>query len=154
MKTEVFALKRGKPPLTQSGFSLVETIAATGILALAAVPLMQISTDGLSGSANLEARFYARIVAENVLVEELTKPVVGVEAPLVTAGTSLQMGRSYAWRLTIAPAQQNEPQILTVDVSKDGQTQVLARLSSLRMERIVLTPQSETEAPEEEGGAQ
>ena len=55
----------------QSGFSLVETVAAMGILALAAIPLMQVTTDASRNAASLESRLLARTVAENVMARSM-----------------------------------------------------------------------------------
>ena len=81
----------------QAGFSLVETIAAMGILAMAAIPLLQISTDATRNTAALETRLLARTVAENVLNRALAQPLA-LETGLQT-GLEMQLGRTFSYTL-------------------------------------------------------
>ena len=114
----------------QRGFSLVETVAALGILSLAAVPLMQMSSDALQNTSRLESRFLARTTAENVMARTISDPV-----PLdlgQTSGVEEQMGRTYNWTLTVYPTDRAELLRLEVQVSEDGRPQTLARLMSLK----------------------
>jgi len=112
------------------GFSLVETVAALGILALAAVPLMQLSSDALQNTARLESRLLARTTAENVLSRAMadSDPVqVGQ-----TSGSEAQMGRAYDWTLTVFPTERDSLFRLEVRVSQSGRQQELARLTTLK----------------------
>lgn len=115
------------------GFSLVETVAALGILALAAVPLMQLSSDALRNTARLEVRFLARTTAENVLSRAMAAndPIkVGQ-----TSGTETQLGREFDWTLTTVPAGQDRLFRLEVRVVEAGRDQDLARLVTLKAQR-------------------
>jgi len=114
----------------QRGFSLVETVAALGILALAAVPLMQLSSDALRNTGRLEARFLARTTAENVLSRAMAdrQPVeVGQ-----TSGVEEQMGRRFAWTLSVVPAGPADLFRLEVRVQQAETEQDLARLTTLK----------------------
>ncbi|GAB5457768.1 MAG: type II secretion system minor pseudopilin GspI [Henriciella sp.] len=131
-------------PSSQAGFSLVETIAAMGILALTAVPLMQLASDATNNAANLENRLLARTVAENVLARALVQPETidgGIQQ-----GRETQMGRSYTWSMTASPARVGEVQSLLVTVQLEDGTQTLARMESLK---AIARPV----APVESGGA-
>ena len=105
----------------QSGFSLVETVAAMGILALAAVPLLQITTDATRNAANLEGRVLARTVAENVMARAMATPEI-IDAGIAT-GRETQMGRTYIWTRTASLPQVGEIQNLEVQVRREGDEQ-------------------------------
>lgn len=114
----------------QSGFSLVETVAAMGILALAAIPLMQVTTDASRNAASLESRLLARTVAENVMARSMaTREVIDAG---ISAGQETQMGRTYSWVRTASQADQGALQNLRVDVRPAESEQVLASLISLK----------------------
>lgn len=115
---------------SQSGFSLVETVAAMGILALAAIPLMQVTTDASRNAASLESRLLARTVAENVMARSMATNEV-IDAGL-SAGQETQMGRTYNWVRTASEADQGALQNLRVDVRPAESEQVLASLISLK----------------------
>ena len=112
------------------GFSLVETVAALGILALAAVPLMQLSSDALRNTGRLEARLLARTTAENVLSRAMAEnePVMVGQ----TSGTEAQLGREFVWTLTTVPAGRDRLFRLEVRVGEAGRDQDLARLTTLK----------------------
>lgn len=114
----------------QSGFSLVETVAAMGILALAAIPLLQVTTDASRNAASLESRLFARTVAENVMARSMASSEV-IDAG-ISAGQETQLGRTYNWVRTASQAQSGELQNLKVEVRPAESEQVLASLISLK----------------------
>lgn len=115
---------------TQSGFSLVETVAAMGILALAAIPLLQVTTDASRNASSLESRLLARTVAENVMARSMaTREVINAG---ISAGQETQLGRTYNWVRTASEAQVGELQNLRVEVRPAESEQVLASLISLK----------------------
>lgn len=117
-------------PVAQSGFSLVETVAALGILAIAALPLLQTTRSAAESSRRLESRMLARTVAENVLSFEIVRPDAREGGRF--SGTEMQMGRRFDWVLQAGPRVPGETQVLIVEVSRSGETQVLAQLRALR----------------------
>ncbi|MGB3627494.1 MAG: type II secretion system minor pseudopilin GspI [Henriciella sp.] len=112
------------------GFSLVETIAALGVLSLAAVPLMQLASDALVNTGRLESRLLARTTAENVLSRTIADPVA-LEIGQ-SNGREEQLGRAYDWTLTVMPTDREDLLRLEVQVRRSGQEQVQARLVTLR----------------------
>ena len=133
----------------QSGFSLVETVAAMGVLALAAVPLLQITTDATRNAANLEGRVLARTVAENVMARAMATPEV-IDAGIAT-GSETQMGRTFIWTRTASLPQVGELQNLEVQVRREDDDQVVARLVSLKyMPAILSVPSTGTPTSDEE----
>ena len=132
----------------QQGFSLVETVAAMGILALAAIPLLQVTTDANRNAASLETRLLARTVAENEMARAMAWRTV-LDAGVAT-GQVDQMGRSFVWTRTTSPAQIGQLQNFRVDVRPDSSEQVLASLISLKY--IPANLPGDTSAPGETGG--
>lgn len=112
------------------GFSLVETVAAMAILSLAAVPLMQLSTDAVRNTGRLEARLLARTTAENVLARTMAsrEPVELGQS----AGSETQLGRTYEWTLAAQPAGRPDLIRLEVRVREGEGGQELARLMTLK----------------------
>lgn len=108
-----------------------------GVLALAAVPLLQITTDATRNSASLEGRVLARTVAENVMARSMATAEI-IDAGVV-AGRETQMGRTYVWSRTASLARQGELQNLEVLVRRDEDEQVLARLVSLKYTPVPLS---------------
>ncbi len=144
-------MKRARPA-RQSGFSLVETVAAMGILSIAAIPLLQISTDATRNASRLETRLLARTVAENVLSRTLASPSL-LEGGVV-GGTEIQLGREFSWLVISSPPKLGDVQNLEVTVTVGDDEQVLARLIGLKANPFpveALAP-PESDPPEELGG--
>ncbi|MEL6862063.1 MAG: type II secretion system minor pseudopilin GspI [Pseudomonadota bacterium] len=114
----------------QAGFSLVETVAAMGILAMAAIPLLQVTTEANRNAASLEMRLLARTVAENEMARAMASGTI-LDAGVAT-GQATQLGRNYTWTRTTSRAQLGELQTLTVEVRPSTSEQVLARLEGLK----------------------
>lgn len=119
-----------------------------GILALAAVPLLQITTDATRNAANLEGRVLARTVAENVMARAMATPEV-IDAGIAT-GRETQMGRTFIWTRTASLAQVGEIQNLEVRVRREDDEQVVARLVSLKYMPATLSVSSDTAATPDE----
>ena len=119
-----------------------------GILALAAVPLLQITTDATRNAANLEGRVLARTVAENVMARAMATPEI-IDAGIAT-GRETQMGRTFIWTRTASLAQVGEIQNLEVRVRREDDEQVVARLVSLKYMPATLSVSSDTAATPDE----
>ena len=101
-----------------------------GILALAAIPLMQVTTDASRNAQSLESRLLARTVAENVMARSMaTREVIDAG---ISAGQEVQLGRTYSWVRTATNAQPGQLQNLQVEVRPAESEQVLASLISLK----------------------
>ena len=133
---------------SQAGFSLVETVAAMGILALAAIPLMQVTTTATRNTASLEERLLARTVAENVMARAMATSAV-IDGGIAT-GEEVQLGRTFVWTRTATPAQSGGLQNLSVDVRPAEREQILASLISLKYAPQALPGTGA--APANEGG--
>lgn len=133
---------------SQAGFSLVETVAAMGILALAAIPLLQITTEANRNASSLEMRLLARTVAENEMARAMASGTV-LDAGVVT-GEQVQIGRSFTWVRTTSLAQVGQLQNLVLEVRPSNSEQVLARLESLKYIPQNLPSASTPQPPSEE----
>ncbi len=101
-----------------------------GILAMAAIPLMQVTTVATQNTASLEDRLLARTVAENVMARAMAPSAI-IEGGIAT-GEELQLGRNFVWTRTATPAQAGALQNLSVEVRPAEREQVLASLISLK----------------------
>ena len=119
-----------------------------GILALAAVPLLQITTDATRNAANLEGRVLARTVAENVMARAMATPEI-IDAGIAT-GRETQMGRTFIWTRTASLAQVGEIQNLEVRVRREDDEQVVARVVSLKYMPATLSVSADTAATPDE----
>lgn len=132
----------------QAGFSLIETIAAMAILAVAAIPLMQMTTTSVQHARGLETRMLARTVAENTISVALAQSALIPGG--ILAGTEAQMGRAFNWTLTTTPPLEGQLQRFDVIVSAEGNAQVLSQMTSLKL--IPLPVIAPAEEPIEDNG--
>lgn len=124
-------MRRAKRAKAEAGFSLVETVAAMGILAMAAIPLLQISTEATRNTGALETRLLARTVAENVINRAMANPLA-LEAGL-QSGRETQMGRAFEYTLVVTPADELGLQGMEVTVRPAAEgAQTMARLVSIK----------------------
>lgn len=129
-------MKNDSNSSSQAGFTLVETIAAMGVLALAAIPLLQLVNNSIRSSGSLEHRFLARTVAENILVQQLSKQALPSDSIDIETGTSEQLGRQFQWVLTASPVKDAQPQLIAVEVRLADAPQLLAKLSGVRLPQL------------------
>ena len=96
----------------EAGFTLVESVTALFVFAVAAVALLELTIENARAGQILESSVYARIVAENQMALALGPS----EAPPRgdASGVEEIAGRDWTWRRTIAPTV--DPDIDRVDV--------------------------------------
>jgi len=114
----------------EQGFSLIEVIVALGILSTAAISLSALSQGSLSGVKQLEARYLARVIADNQLANTFMQDV-----PLrvgITEGEAVQLGQTFTWLRTIAATPEQGLLLVEVQVSAPGTDSVLVKTSTLR----------------------
>lgn len=119
------------------------------ILALAAIPLMEIAADATRNTARLETRALALTVAENVLARTMAQPGP-LEAGIET-GRETQLGRELIWTLSVGPAAPGDVQPLSVSVQMGEDGAVLSTLQSFKAVPLPLPDLPETEQPDEDG---
>lgn len=118
-------------PNSESGFTLIEVLVAMLVFAIAIVGLSRAGTESVSNTARLEAKTYAGIVADNVLVEtRLTAPEIGTES-----GKMNLAGREFNWQITTARTDMDGFIEMQVAVfSPDGDDQLIRR-TAYRLEQ-------------------
>ncbi len=116
---------------SEKGFSLIEVVVALGVFSLGVLGLMRAGSQSLATGRDVEARFLARIVAENVLADALIDPnpvVLGV-----SEGDETQMGRDYRWRRIISESPRQGLAIIEVEVTAaSSESPTIARLRTLK----------------------
>ncbi len=113
------------------GFTVVETLVALFVFAVAGVGLISMQTQSIDTYARVEGRALASIVAENQLIDAMalnTPPPVGMRDGETQLG-----GRTWHWRLDVLAT--NDPATLRMEVSAFAPEQELpaATVSAYRM---------------------
>jgi len=115
----------------QDGFTVVETLVALFVFALAGVGLISMQTQSIDSYARVETRALASIVAENQLTDTMAlrnPPSVGVREGETQLG-----GRNWRWRVEVVAT--DDPATLRVDASAFAADQEAANatVSAYRM---------------------
>ena len=89
----------------QRGFTLVEVLVATSILAFSMAALLKSAAEYAFGTAHVQDRVIARLVAENALVElQTAKEWASVGT---SSGEEEMVGREWFWRAEITEIKDN-----------------------------------------------
>lgn len=115
----------------EAGFSVVETLVALFVFALAGVGLLSMQTQSVETYARVETRALASIIAENRLVDAMavrTAPAIGMQYGQTELG-----GRIWRWRVDVLPTE--DPATVRIEASAfaPGQEAPAARISAFRM---------------------
>lgn len=103
-----------------SGFTLVEVLAALLIFSLAIVGLSHSTTQSVAHTQRLTHKTYAGVVADNQLIlARMRRPEIGTKSGKEDAG-----GHSYSWRLETAKTPQDGLLELRVYVSQEDDVYV------------------------------
>ena len=116
--------------ISQSGFTLVEVLAALGVFSISAIGLIHLSSETTVGTKQVDLRALAEIEASNRMADAMTLP-----PPLPTgviAGAAMQRGRTFDWTRTVSPTQEDGLYLVDVTVSMPEAGQVLAHIQALR----------------------
>jgi general secretion pathway protein I len=120
----------------QDGFTVVETLVALFVFALAGVGLIGMQTQSIDSYARVETRALASIVAENQLTDTMAlrnPPSVGVRE-----GDTQLGGRNWRWRVEVVAT--DDPATIRVDASAFAADQEAAKatVSAYRMSGVGL----------------
>ncbi len=115
----------------EAGFTLVETLVALFVFAVAAIALMRMQTQSVDTFSTVETRALAGIVAENQLVDA----IASTRAPLVGSkeGDTELGGRAWRWRLDVMRTGDPSTLRLRATVFVPGGGAAVADLSAYRM---------------------
>lgn len=94
------------------GFTLLETLVALGVFALAAMALFRLAGLSLSTAARIDERALAAMVAANRLIDAQTAP----RAPALglSRGVERNGGLDWSWVMRVEPAP--DPRMVRIDV--------------------------------------
>ena len=124
-------MRGSRRPVSQSGFSLVEMLAALAVLAIAGLALMNAVTQSARAAGLARETAYAQAAAENLMNAALlaADPRQGVRE---AAGEYELAGRRYAWRLDIERTSQPGLQRIVLTLAEPDGERVLAELTTFR----------------------
>jgi general secretion pathway protein I len=103
----------------EDGFSLVEMLAALGVLAIARLALVSALTQSARAATLAEDRGLAALAAETVLAEARLEGAEGLRARS-GAGRRAFAGRDWDWRITPSTTPDPGLERVTVEVSEEG----------------------------------
>lgn len=102
---------------TDSGFSLVEMLAALVVLAIAGLALVQALTQSARAASLAEDRALAALAAENVLAGWRLERA---GTPRAASGRYAFAGRDYEWRIVVSPTQESGLVAVELELSPAG----------------------------------
>lgn len=111
------------PTVSESGFTLVEVLAALLIFSLAIVGLSRAGAQSVAHTQRLTDKTYAAVVADNQLIlARMRPPQIRTESGVESAG-----GQEYEWRLdTLETAQEGLFELL-ITVSEEDDVLIIRR---------------------------
>ena len=112
----------------QSGFSLIEMMAALAVLAVAGIAVVQMLQTTTRNTAALEERSLAMLAAENILNEQL---LISVDRGN-RGGSYALAGVDYDWRLAINRTTDAALLHYVVTIHPDSEDRTLARIETYR----------------------
>ncbi len=117
-------------PGRQAGFTLVELLVALTIFSVTAVALLKLQGENARLTAAVEEKLFAGIIAENQLVEALTRPNppdLGVRE-----GAAEMAGRQWRWTQTVSVTPGAPMLRIDIDAGLADARQVLAARTAFR----------------------
>lgn len=114
----------------QKGFTLIEVLVATAILAAVVGSVMVLIGQHARQAAALEDRLMARIAAENAMAAYVIARAERAQADL--SGDIEISGHTYRFEIDRSPSPLEGFEVVTVDVRLGRDGQVLATLSTIR----------------------
>ena len=115
----------------QQGFTLVETMLALMIFAIAALAALNVATEQLRSSQILETRYLAQQVASNRLAELHVEVRGGVWPPQSEQTGSVELaGVTWFWQQVVVETVTPDLQEVTVQIRDDEAGPILVELSA------------------------
>lgn len=125
--------RAGSPRARQDGFTLVELLVALAIFSVTAVALLKLQGENARLTTAVEEKFLAGIIAENQLVEVLTRPNppdLGIRQ-----GEAAMAGRQWRWTQTVSATPGALMLRIDIDAGLADAKQVLAARTAFRPPR-------------------
>lgn len=114
--------------VVRAGFSLLETLVAFAVFALAALALINLAGENTRSAAHVETRVLSGIVADNIAVQALSLPFPPALGE--TEGETEMGGRTWTWRQSVTTTP--DPGMVRIEVRVLDATQETARLTVFR----------------------
>lgn len=111
-----------------SGFSLIEVLAALLVFSLSIIGLTHAGTQSAQAVSVIEQKSLAGIAADNALIAARQKPLKLGKVD----GQAVQMGRTYNYVVTTTPTEVSGFYALHVEISQDGSEQILVSRNAFR----------------------
>lgn len=115
--------------MKDSGFTLIEVIAALMIFSVGIISLINMNTESIRTVNILEDRFVAGVVADNVLVEARQEQRLQLGG---TEGQETSMGQEFAWEREISTTDMENFFKITVRVRHAGKEGVIIERTAYR----------------------
>lgn len=103
----------------RAGFTLLELLVALGVFSLAALALVNLTSEGVRTQARVETRTFGGILADNLAVEAMIAP-----GPLTLGesdGVIALAGRDWQWTREVAGTDDADLRRVTLKVSVAGE---------------------------------
>ncbi|WP_417487431.1 type II secretion system minor pseudopilin GspI [Maricaulis sp.] len=113
---------------TDTGFSLIEMMAALAVIAIAGLALMSLTQTTTRNASAVERRALAALAAENLLNTEWLREGM----PEARSGRYELGGIAYDWRTRVAETGEAGFVRIHLELSESDQEQVLASLDTFR----------------------
>jgi len=116
---------------TARGFTLVETMFALTIFALAALAAVFVATEQLRSTSALEERYLGQLVASNRLAEIHANTIAGAWPPQAEANGEVELGsREWYWQQRTVETVTDDLREVTIAVSRRENGPVIVELST------------------------
>lgn len=122
---------RNRSPSPEAGFTIIETLVALFVFAVAAIALMQMQTQSVDTFSEVETRALADIVAENQLVDVIARrgaPALGMQEGETQLG-----GRTWRWRIDVMATDDPSTLRLRASVFAPGRGEAVADVSAYKI---------------------
>ena len=116
---------------SQSGFSLIEMLAALAVVAIAGLALLNMTQATTRNTGAVQDRALAMLAAENLM----NMRILDAATPRSTDGAYALGGVTYDWSLDVSATDDADLVRLHLVLREDGSQQVLAELDTFRRPR-------------------
>lgn len=124
------AVPRSAPANNRPGFTLLEVLLATAILAGALTALSQLSTNGVNAALRTDLETQAAVMCQSKLDE-----LLAMSEPIATGrATPFMAAPDWSWRVEVSDGPSQSLALLTVSVDRSGRWNTRA---TFRLQRLV-----------------
>jgi general secretion pathway protein I len=118
--------------MREAGFTLVETLIALAVFAIAGIAFVQVGTQAARTANETEARTLARWAADTLLAEAMLDSEL---SPGVQTGQVMQGGMGFDWTRTVTETGTQDIVQVRFDLTREGSAQIVARMDGYEVGR-------------------